>query len=110
MKLNKPTDFTNIEEPEKMKSFLTQFAQEIASLVNGNLTLVDNVSPNLVDAVFPTANAEVSLSHGLGKVPRGYLVASLDAAAIIYNGLTANTGDRLYLRASAPVTAKIWVF
>jgi hypothetical protein len=53
--------------------------------------------------------AEIGISHGLGRVPVGYLVAGLSANETVYHA-TAATREKLYLKASGTVTATIWVF
>jgi hypothetical protein len=45
-----------------------------------------------------TANTEFSISHQLGRIPVGFLVASVDQAAIIYKSTTAWTSSHIYLK------------
>lgn len=104
------SDFNDIKDFEAAKPFLTRLCNELIKIINGNITISDNVAPYLVDVVFPAANTEVSVPHVLRFEPSGYLKVGSSAAMTIYNGLTANTADRIYLRSSAIGTAKIWIF
>jgi hypothetical protein len=45
-----------------------------------------------------TANTEFAISHSLGRIPIGFLVASVDQAAIIYKSTTAWTSSHVYLK------------
>jgi hypothetical protein len=47
-----------------------------------------------------SANTEFSITHTLGRVPIGFLVLSLSAAAQIYQSTTAWTSTTIYLKCS----------
>lgn len=47
------------------------------------------------------ADTEDTISHGLGRVPVGYIPAKQDKAGTVYDGTTAWTATHIYLRASA---------
>ncbi len=58
-----------------------------------------------------TVNTEFSVTHNLGVVPDGYLVAYKDKAGDIYDGDTAWDGSKIYLKAStASMSIKVLVF
>ena len=58
-----------------------------------------------------TANAEDSAGHSLKRVPQGYLVISVDKAAVIYKGSNAWTTDKIFLKSNTASTAvKLIVF
>ena len=110
MKVQSLTQFTNIGDLSDLTRKLTQFAQETANVINGNLTLSDNVDAQVITAEFTVANTQASFSHTLGRVPRGYIPVALTANMVIYDGTIKNDINKLYLRASVAGTAKLWVF
>lgn len=52
-----------------------------------------------------TADTEDAVTHTLGRIPLGYIVAGQDKAAILYDGLTAWTDTTIYLKSSATSVA-----
>lgn len=50
-----------------------------------------------------------SVPHKLGRLPRGYVLVGQDADARIWRDSAADRVN-LYLKASAAVTASIWVY
>ena len=66
---------------------------------------------------FPSATPSVvRVSHGLGRVPLGYLVASIDAGQVVYTHASSFTAtdspsDVIYLAtATGGCTAKVYFF
>ena len=58
-----------------------------------------------------TPNTEDTLTHTLGRVPKGFIVVGKDKAGDVYDGGTANTDTNLNIKcAVASVTVKIYVF
>jgi len=43
-----------------------------------------------------TPDTEFSLEHGLGYVPNGYAIISIDKAGVVYKGSTAWTESMIY--------------
>lgn len=73
----------------------------IAKLDGEFVTYVSNATPDTEDTV----------THTLGRVPKGYFVIRKDKAGDIYDGGTADTDTELHLKcAVATVTATIYVF
>ena len=52
---------------------------------------------------------QVQLAHGLGYVPKHWIVTDRDGTATIYRS-KRSTSSHIYLTASASVVANIWVF
>jgi len=55
----------------------------------------------------PTPDTQFSVTHGLKRIPVGYIVMGKDRAADLYDGTTAWTIDTIYWRcnvASAAIT------
>lgn len=58
-----------------------------------------------------TPNTEETVTHGLSRVPTGYIIVSQDKAASLYKGSTAWTNEKLYLKSSTASTAwKILIY
>lgn len=82
----------------------------VASAINGGLSFQENIQGRFSSVEFRVANQEVSFEHSLSSLPRGFLVTGLSASMVVYNGVTENTNQVMYLRASAPGTATVFVF
>ena len=97
---------------EDLFNVLSEFTDDVIKILNKGILFSDNVDCELVDYTSNgTPDTEDTVVHGLGRVPVGFLVYSLDKAGIIYDGGTANTAVNLYLKCSvATVASKIIVF
>lgn len=66
------------------------------------------VKGKLVEGLAITTSAQ-TFEHSLGRTPKGYLIVSRSANAVVYNPAAA-TDRYLTLQGSAAVTITIWVF
>ena len=58
-----------------------------------------------------TPDQEFSFEHGLEFTPNGFIVSSLDKAAIVYRGSTAWDASNIYLKCNtATVAIRVMVF
>lgn len=64
----------------------------------------------LLEFKFVTADKDVAVQHGLGRVPLGWIVVGLTAAITPYNGSAPSSEDVLVLRASGAGTAYVLPF
>lgn len=101
------TEIVNLQNPEERFRFIQLFLQNTADTVNGNLELSNNFLVPFKSVLFASANTDVTVNHGLGRVPRGYLIIGVNAASIIYDGAGEPTSTTIKLKASAACTAKI---
>lgn len=62
----------------------------------------------LLEDIDLNAAANTNINHGLGRVPRGWVLTDQSAAATVYRVAWTNT--TLTLLASAASTVDIWVF
>lgn len=104
------TNISNLKTLDEVIRFASISLGSIINVINGNLTLRDNVFGEFLSFTFTAANQEVSVEHSLKTAPNGYLVVSMDSPMIIYDGLTPNTDTVLYLRSSAAGTAQVFIF
>ncbi len=109
MKIKTIQTLSNIETLEDLIKFVSIGFDDVVNTVNGNLGF-DNMSVFMLDAAFAAPNAEITFEHKLGRVPAGYLVKGLTAALTVYDGATANTADKIYLKSSAAGTARLIIF
>lgn len=84
-----------VESP--LKTVVGFIWEDIQNYVNGNpfsrsrlVTIPDT----------GTSSTDFAVEHGLGVVPLGYVVTSLNKAAIIYTGTTPWTIQNIYLQAT----------
>lgn len=107
MKVRASPDVSNLPDLDQVKRFATIVLREITDVLNGQITFVDNIRQEIHSVTFDAADTDVSVSHGLGRVPTGVVVLGLTAAMIVYDGSTGNTVDAVYLRSSATGTARV---
>lgn len=83
-----------------------QVQRNVEDFVKANVPnwIADGV---MIEDVILTAGS-TSISHGLQRVPKGYVLTDQRANAVIYR--TASTSTTLTLLASATVTVNLWVF
>lgn len=75
-----------------------RFANKVGTIAGGNL--LEKV------AIAVTAT---TIAHRMGSVPTGWLAGSLTADARIWQSQVPDATN-IYLIASAPVTANVWVY
>lgn len=92
---------------------LDQMQRQLQTLLKA-LFGVEISKGRLLEVSFPSsANTDVSVRHGLGRVPQGFIPVSLSAAGIVYNSSTvaAAPRDEIILKASvASLVTKLWIF
>lgn len=109
MKLSATPDVSNVTDDD-LRRFLTAFNNQVTQVMNGNIEFNDNTKSQKISVTFPTANAEVLISHGLARVPNGYILVGASVAMSLYDGDSSNTDKVLYLKSNAAGTAQIMVF
>ncbi len=102
-------NFANLKG-EELARFVEVWAQEVSRVVNGKLDFQTNFNCKFVSITFSSANTDTSINHGLGRVPAGYIVTSLTAALVPYDGTVPSTDSTLTLRASATGTAGLLIY
>lgn len=95
-----------------MLKALSELSINLDSILNQGMRFEDNVDCRLVEVTsHATPGTEFSVSHGLGKVPTGYVIYRRDGAGTVYDGTSADTATTLFLRSDASsVTFKLIVF
>lgn len=95
--LKEGDSLTKLDADGKFR-YIEKFMQAVRRLLNGNLEFDKNmlIQPQIV--TFPASGVEVQISHGLKRVPRGYLVVSRDFANIVYDSATPWNESFIYLK------------
>ncbi|MBI4397041.1 MAG: hypothetical protein HY548_08105 [Elusimicrobia bacterium] len=98
-------------ELDLMKA-LNELNLNLESILNGGIRFQDNVDCKTISFTSSgTPDAENTVTHALGKIPTGFIVANLDKAAIVYSSASAWTASNIYLKVNAAsVAVKIIVF
>jgi hypothetical protein len=68
------------------------------------------LSGRLIDVEFPLGSLTQLVSHGLGRLPLGFIVAGADSATTINEDVTLRTTSTITLTASGAAGTKIWVY
>ena len=82
----------------------------MVSAINGGISFDENITCSTVEATFTTANAEVQVSHGLNKVPTGWIVVSPTVAMQVYKGNNTDTNKFVYVKSTAVGSCSLIVF
>lgn len=108
-KIRESFDVGKITEIESFMRFVSTVLKALGLQINGGLEFGENIKSTIVDVVFPAGQVEVAITHGLGRIPIGFLIANRSTAANIYSGTSKWTSKIIYLRASSAVNAKVVV-
>lgn len=92
---------------DKKFIYIEKFMQAVKGVVNGNLEFAKNMLISSKTVTFAQGGVDVKIDHGLGRIPRGYLVISRDTINHVYDGVSPATESFIYLRAQGTLTAKI---
>lgn len=104
------TDVGNLSSYEQLQRFSANLFREIRTVVNNGITFTDNFNAKVVSVSFATANEEVRIEHNLGRIPTGYLLLQTSAATTLYDGVSPNTVDYVFIRASGVADTTVMVF
>lgn len=102
--------FSSTSDWDKAKLDLLPFLKDLRDQVNGSLQFDQNLKTQTVHTSFGATNTDVAVSHNLGTVPSGYILAGASAPMSLFNGSKANTASLLYLRSNNVGSATIVVF
>lgn len=103
----------------RFQQMLRKLYEQLARVVNGGISfgnslhsLPDNIDGVWLSTTTPAgANTDFTLTHNLGRVPSGWIVAMQDKAASVYFGGVAATTTELTLRCSvASVAVRLFIF
>jgi len=107
-------DFIDVKS--HFQGMLAKYWQQLARIVNGNISFGDGTTADNINGVFASAavpgtpNTNFVITHNLGRIPVGYLVLGKTAAGDIYDGTVAATKTTLTLRASvASFTVRLFI-
>jgi hypothetical protein len=103
------SDIDGVPE-DQFKRFVQIFLQDAQRVVNGSIELLKNVKLKSKTITFTAANTNVTVQHGLGFTPNGYIMAGGTAAMVIYDGSVTKSSSNITLKSSAAGTATILFF
>ena len=109
-KLTGDAGIDKIQEPKDQMRFISIFFDQIKMLINNGLQFADNFDSKILTLTFSAASTDTSLTHGLGRVPTGYVILKRSASMTVYDGSAAWTSNLIYLRASAAGSVTVLVF
>lgn len=109
-RITRDTAIDGVKDDAEKWRFLVQWLEELVSIINNGLKFSDNFDSKIINVTFSAANTDTSVAHGLGRAPAGYLVTSLSASMVIYNGSVGSNGTNLILRSSATGSAGLIVY
>ncbi len=98
-------------EKDADKSLDRIFA-ELKAMLNSGLGFVENFDCAIVNIVTnATPGVETAITHGLKRIPKGFLVLEKDKAAHLLVGQTTKTSTTYYVQSDvATVRATVMIF
>lgn len=114
MRLQNQLDFA--DQKDKFQMMLSKLWRFLASIINqgitfGDGTSLDNINGFWTNLTTPaTPNTDFVVTHNLGRVPAGVIVALKGAAVDIYNGSVVASKTTITLRATVSTTVRLFVF
>lgn len=110
MKINPNLSVSNVSTFEDLRKFVAIALQDLVTAFNGKVGVPDNLDVSIIDATINGSGSDTPVSHGLRRIPVGYLVAGLNANTAVYTGSKTWTNELIYLRSGSAVTAKLIFF
>ena len=110
MKIKTTQDVSNVTTWEELRKFQAQINGAIVSIVNGDLSFVENIRSTIANVTFPSANKTVAVAHSVGAAPSGYVVIKRSSAIAVFDGATPATTTDIYLQADAAGTVTVLIF
>lgn len=110
--MSKVTASTDIDQvkPEEAQRFIDIALQDIVQRINGDLDFQTNFNCAIVSVNFTAQNTDQAVSHGLGRIPTGYIPINQNVATRIFNGTTASTSGIIYLQSTQVATVGLIIF
>lgn len=102
-----------ISQFRKIRSTINdiQRVQDAVAVVFNSLLKKQILDGRLIRDKFLDSSANpISIDHGLGKAPRGWVIVKQDADANVYESTSSTPNATLELNATADVTVSLWVF
>lgn len=109
-KITTPSDFSQIQDAPTFMRMCSQFINDLVSLINGKIEFDSNLKTQSMSVTFSAANTDLAVSHSLGKSSVKYIVTSKSKSCDVFNGLAANTTNKLYLQCTQAATVTLELF
>lgn len=103
-------DLSQIKDSEDLQRFTSIVVKDLVTVINGKVSFTDNIDAKISSVTFAGAGSEVSVSHGLGRVPNGYIVAKNSSGITVFDGGTANSATTLFVQATGGGVVSLIVF
>jgi hypothetical protein len=110
VRITASTDIDNVKPPEDVPRYVELALQDIVQQVNGNLTFAENIRCKLLSITFSSSDTDTTVTHGMGRVPAGYIVSGKSVACSVYDGSVDATAQTITLKSSAAATVGLIVF
>lgn len=108
MKVNAPLTTSNITTLDDLVRYSSQAITALVDAVNGKISATDNLQASLQTVAFPSATT-LTVNHGLGVMPIGYVIISKSTTAQVWDGSGGLTPSTVSLQSDGAVTVKILV-
>lgn len=112
-KLTSSSDFGNLSTWEDLKRWVSIWAKDVDTQINGELDFNNNIKCKILICSFPATNVTYDFSHKLGRIPIGFVLVDTPttSSGIVARGTTDWTTTTISLRCSDVGTSwKVLIF
>lgn len=110
MKIQTQANPGNVTSWEELRRWTGVNCDQVSRAINGGIDLIDNCSTISVSVTIEAANSDTKVTHGLERMPNGYIVIGKSGNITVFDGTAASTTSELYIQATATGTVKLLVF
>jgi len=109
MRISASSDLQNIKSLDDLKRFVSIFCGQVQDAFSGKISVTDNIRAQIISVTFAIGATTYTIPHTLGAVPVGYVLIGANSPLSLYDGVSQNTKDLIFLQSSATGIAKVMV-
>lgn len=111
MNIKLPIELSNLSnDPRSFFKSCTEVLNRITTILGGEVDLTENCKTTFAGVSFAASGVDVAITHGLNRVPKGYIVAGKSVTMDITDGSGSNTTKTLFIRSTAVGYARLLIF
>lgn len=101
MRPDNSISISNVKDFEELRRFSSISISKLNEILNGSALFSDNVKCQIISATIGGSGSDTEVSHSLNQTPIGYIVIKNSADTGVYDGTTAWSSSKIYLRSGS---------
>jgi hypothetical protein len=94
----------------QVKEIDVQRLQDAIANVFNTILKKQIIDGQLINNILITGGSPLSVNHGLGTLPRGFIVVNKNAQSDVWQTISTTPNSTMILNANNTVTISVWVF